>query len=130
MVEMVVVRTDDELVFDRDRSDPDVVRGNRRSLSSELSVELGVVARRHLGGEDHVHAGHGQEALKYAFIFISTVADGEASPKLRDDHERNDDEVGVFDEVDHFVVATAHLTVGVRVERESHHLQIDSSICR
>ena len=92
---MPVASVQDEVVLEDQRRDPQVVNGNRPTLTAKVAEERGVMVGRLLVCEERRHARLGEEHAQDALVLRPSPAQREAGPQLGHDHEGDKDSFGV-----------------------------------
>ncbi len=126
MIEMLVACVKREIVLKHQRSQPEIIGGNGRALFSQLSIERRIVMRRLIIGEQHAHALRHQKPTKDTFVFDLSPPMSKTCSELPEYDERQDDDIGGFQDRNGVVDALAEIDVSIRVERNSHRQRLSS----
>jgi len=88
MIEMPIARVQNEAMLENNRRDPDVVRRNQRSLHAKLPINVRVMVRRLIVGEENFDAHREEKMPQRSLVLHLTSSADEAGPKLGNDDER------------------------------------------
>ncbi len=117
---MRVTGVQDEVVFERDGGNPDVVCRDGRALAPELSVQRGVVMGCPVRAVCRADAGLVEEFTQYADLRFAASREDASCPDLCEYNERYHEHGGPFEGFDYLLGSGAEIDEAVRVDQESH----------
>src|SRR3954451_11459838 len=120
MIEVTVARTQNQIVLENQRCDPHVIRGNRRSLFSQLPKQCCVMVSRLIVRKENIDTVLHQEASQYSLVVSLLSSIRETSSELGQNDERQDHCLGFFKNIGGFGIASTKVNVSVRVDGDSH----------
>lgn len=120
MIEVPVAGVKRQIVLEDQGGQPQVIRGDRRALLSQLAVQRRIVMRCLIIGKKHHDALFHEKATEDAFVLDLSTPVSETGSKFREHHERQYDDVGTFQEIQSLSDALAEIDVAIRVDGNSH----------
>ena len=127
---MVVACEEGRRVAQGQCGDPEVIRGNRRTLRPQLSEHRGVLSDCRFVRPQGRHPRLSEEAAESPLVFDRPGSQCKAGPKFREHYEGHKEFSGRLDQADHLCVATGKIYVAIRVEDDPQGDQSSWSILR
>src|SRR3954464_1185488 len=104
MIEVMVARTQNQIVLENQCRDPHVIRRNRRSLFSQLPKQCRVMVSRLIVGKENFDTVLHQEASQYSLVVSLLSSVRETSSELRQNNERQDHCLRFFKKIRSFCI--------------------------
>ena len=127
MIEVFVSRVQRKIVLQDQRGQPHIVRRNWRALLPELAEHGGIVVSRLIVGKKDAHAVLQQELSQNPLVFGLPTRVREASPKLADYDEGQQNRFGFFQKRHGLRYALAQVDVSICVESQPHRQRSSST---
>ena len=128
--EVLVAREEGRRVAQGQCGDPEIIRGNRRTLRPQLSEHRGILGDCRFVRPERRNPGLSQEVVKSPLVFDLAGSQGKAGPKFREHHEGHEKFSGRLDQTAHVGVATGKIDVAIGVENDPQGDQSSASMPR
>lgn len=120
MIEVLVACVKRQVVLQNKRGEPHIVCGDRCALFPELMKHGGVMVGGLIVGKQDKHPLFEEELTKCSLVVRLSPTMNEPGSKLAEDHERQQDGIGLLEQRHRLVDSFTEIDVSVGVERDPH----------
>ena len=110
--------------------DPEVIRGDRRTLRPQLAEHRGILSQRRFVRPKRRNPWLSEEAAESPLVLDLAGSQRKAGPEFREHDEGREEFGGRLDETAHIGVATGKIDVAIRIEDDPQGDQSSGSMLR